>query len=651
MGILTKLFPGEMGLGHPSGMKLWLQSGTGQIAFDEIDAGEWTPILNSLSDGLILIDTSANTKVFNRAALKLLGRKPLNQCALFHSDKITQFDPEKMPLKRALAGEEVDYIEAFLRTPAYPEGIFIEIGAAPIRDQWGHIYGAVALLRDISKRKIAEEELRHSKFRFETFSHMVNDYVWEWDLLSDISWRQGRRNAYGYCEEEIRSADKWWREKIHPEDRERIFSLHEELINGIRPSWRAEYRWRKNDGSYVYVIGQAHVTRRDEHNRPIYIMGASLDITDRRVTEERLAQLALIVESTEDAVFSIDLNRTILSWNQGAEKLFGYTAEEAIGRDAGFLGDPDAAVEEAASKLMPKILNGESIQRFEMWRKKKNGERMLLSYTVSPTKNEKGEVAGVCVVARDITDLRKAEDEVRRLASNLARSNEELKQFAYVASHDISEPLRTMSNFASLLKMDYLNRLDSSGQESVNFIIDASNRMKHLIDSLLNYSQVEQTSLNLQRVDCALLIERLKIDLKSSLENSKAELIVGDLPTVNADEVQLNQLFQNFISNALKFFRNAPPRVTISGKRDGEEWIFSVKDEGIGIDPNHHGRIFQTFQRLNSNGEFPGGGLGLATCKKIVDRHGGRIWVESFPGHGTTFYFSIPALLGIDQRE
>jgi PAS domain S-box-containing protein len=643
METLAKLFPNEMRLRNSSTMKLWLQRGMGQIAFDEIDAGELTPILNSLSDGLVLTDAGGNTKVFNRAAVQLLGGKPLNQCPLYHSDKITPFNPEKAPLRRALAGEEVEHCEIFFRTPAYPEGIFVEISASPIRDQQGQIYGAVSLIRDISKRKIEEEELRHSKLRFETLSHMVNDYVWEWDLAKDIGWRQGDRNAYGYSEEEIREVDKWWREKIHPEDQERIFSLHESLMEGSRSSWRAEYRLRKNDGSYAYVIGQAHVIRRDEKNHPTYMMGASLDITDRRAVEEKLAQLALIVESTEDAVFSIGLDRMIYSWNKGAEKLWGYTAAETIGREATFLGDETDAAEAASKHLRPKLLNGESIQRFEMWRKKKNGETMLVSHTVSPIKDSKSEVRAFSVIARDITDLRKAEEEIRRLNSDLARSNEELKQFAFIASHDISEPLRTMGSFASLLKRDYRDSpLDARGQEFVDFIVGGSIRMRHLIDSLLDYARVEQTPLKIKKVDCSLLMERLKTDLKYSLEKTQAELSIGSLPAVNADEVHLNQLLQNLVSNALKFFRDGPPKVTVSAKRDNGEWIFSVQDQGIGIDSKYHGRIFQTFQRFNGNGEFPGSGLGLATCKKIVDRHGGRIWFESVLNHGTTFYFSLP---------
>jgi PAS domain S-box-containing protein len=641
METLAKLFPREMRLRNSSTMKLWLQRGMGQIAFDEIDAGELTPILNSLSDGLVLTDAGGNTKVFNRAAVKLLNGKPINQCPVYHSDKITPLDLEKTPLRRALAGEEVELCEIFFRPPAYPEGIFVEISASPIRDQWGHIYGAVSLIRDISKRKIEEEELRHSKLRFEALSHMVNDYVWEWDLAKDIGWRQGERNAYGYAEEKLREVDKWWREKIHPEDQERIFSLHETLMEGSQSSWRAEYRLRKNDGSYAYVIGQAHVIRRDEKNRPTYMMGASLDITDRRTTEEKLAQLALIVESTEDAIFSISFDRIILSWNKGAEKLWGYTAEEVIGHEAPFLG-PDSRGT-AACLLRPKLLNGESLQRFEMWRTKKNGESILVSHTVSPLKDSKGEVRAASVIARDITDLRKAEEEIRRLNAGLARSNEELKQFAFIASHDISEPLRTMGSFASLLKKNYRDRpLDARGREYIDFIVSGSIRMRHLIDSLLHYARVEQTPLTITKVDCSLLMERLKTDLKYSLQKTQAELTFGKLPAVNADEVHLNQLLQNLISNALKFFRNGRPKVTVSAKRDNGEWIFSVQDEGIGIAPMHHAHIFQTFQRFNRNGEFPGSGLGLATCKKIVERHGGRIWFESVLGQGTTFYFSIP---------
>jgi light-regulated signal transduction histidine kinase (bacteriophytochrome) len=253
-------------------------------------------------------------------------------------------------------------------------------------------------------------------------------------------------------------------------------------------------------------------------------------------------------------------------------------------------------------------------------------------------------------IIRDVTERQRAENELRRTAARLAeqtaeleRSNAELQQFAYVASHDLQEPLRMVASYTQLLARRYGDKLDADALEFIDYAVDGARRMQALINDLLAYSRVGTRGAEFAPTDCNALVDQVIADLGAAIEDERAVVTRGDLPTLQADPMQLSQLFQNLIGNAIKFHGERAPRVEIGAERRGGEWRFSVQDNGIGIDPEYADRIFVIFQRLHSRAEYPGTGIGLAICKKIVERHGGHIWMESAPGEGTTFYFTLPA--------
>jgi light-regulated signal transduction histidine kinase (bacteriophytochrome) len=247
----------------------------------------------------------------------------------------------------------------------------------------------------------------------------------------------------------------------------------------------------------------------------------------------------------------------------------------------------------------------------------------------------------ILLAIEDITERKRAEEALAQRTAELQRTNEELSHFARIVSHDLNEPLRMVSSYLQLLAQRYRGKLDADADEHIAFAVDGAQRLQALIQDLLAYTRVGGKVQEFTAVDCEALLQHTLGDLQITIEENGATVTHDSLPTVHGDAVQLGIVFQNLISNALKFRSQAPPRIDISARQDGSQWVFAVRDNGIGLDPRNAARIFQVFQRLHTHREYPGTGMGLAICKKIVERHGGRIWVESTPGKGSTFIFTI----------
>jgi PAS domain S-box-containing protein len=364
----------------------------------------------------------------------------------------------------------------------------------------------------------------------------------------------------------------------------------------------------------------------------------------RRERETSESRFTGIISISSDAVVSVDEEHRITFYNQGAEQIFGYTPEEAVGQPLEIL-IPDqfhAAhrrhVREFGQSPVAARRMGE---RGQITGRRKNGE--IFPADASITKLDVGGSIIYTSVLRDITDRVQSEEALERQAAELARSNADLEQFAYVASHDLQEPLRMVASYTQLLARRYGEKLDEDAKEFIGYTVEGVNRMKDLINDLLAYSRAGARSNPLEPVNVGIVVERVLGSLQPAIEESGATVTSGPMPVVMGDEGQLGQVFQNLIANALKFRHpELTPEVHVGAeKRDGE-WLFSVRDNGIGISPEFADRIFVIFQRLHSRAEYPGTGIGLAICKRLVERHGGRIWLESEEGKGTAFYFTIP---------
>ena len=376
----------------------------------------------------------------------------------------------------------------------------------------------------------------------------------------------------------------------------------------------------------------------------------SLMIQKSRQGEAQRSLLAAIIRSSDVAVMSKTLQGMVTSWNPEAERLFGYSAAEAIGQPMAMIYPPERLGEEA--ELLGRIGRGENVTRYETVRIRKDGTPIDVSVTLSPILDRFGQVIGASKIAHDITQRKALEDglaesnlHLTAAMAELRRSNRELDEFAYIASHDLKEPLRGIHNYASFLEEDYADRLGEEGRSYLDRIKRLAQRMTALIETLLNYSRLGNAPLPMEAVDLDAVLDGVAEDVKPTLSALGAELRrAGRLPRVEGNALRLSEVLQNLIVNAAKYNDKAEKWVEVGCDASGAIPVFYVRDNGIGIAAQHLDRVFHIFKRLHERSKFGGGtGAGLTIVRKIVERHGGRIWLESVEGQGTTVYFCLEA--------
>jgi PAS domain S-box-containing protein len=403
----------------------------------------------------------------------------------------------------------------------------------------------------------------------------------------------------------------------------------------------------------------------------------------RRRLNERDDLFRLITEKAADMIGVVDTRGRRVYNSPSYERILGYNPKqlEATSPLEQIHPDDHEKVKEAAAEASRSGVG----RRIEYRMRHMDGSWRVLESTASTIVDAEGRVDKLVIVNRDITDRKRAEEALQEYKTHLeelvakrtaelmraneqlqrditerervqqeltskleelARSNAELEQFAYVASHDLQEPLRMVASYTQLLAKRYEDKLDAEAEEFIGFAVDGARRMQQLIEDLLSYSRLTTRGKALTRTESETACKSAIGNLQESIKDSNAMVSVGALPAVRADASQLAALFQNLIGNAIKYRNERRPEIHIEARRRGNEWVFSVQDNGIGIEPQYFERIFQMFQRLHSRKNYPGTGIGLAICKKIVERHGGRIWLESQPGQGSTFLFTIPRAEG-----
>jgi PAS domain S-box-containing protein len=541
-------------------------------------------------------------------------------------------------------------IERWEEVSEYPTGRLIgEVSIAPVFDKTGNCVSLVGSVHDITERKRVEASLRESEDKFK--------YVFDNSVVGkSITLPNGEINVnrsfcdmLGYSTEEMKS--RKWQELTHPDDIRTTQKMLDGIIAGEKDSVRFEKRYLHKNGSIVWA-DVSTALRRDADGKPLYFMTAVVDISERKQAEGELKSLSsrnqALLDAVPNIIMEVDANKVYTWANHAGIDFFG---DDVIGREASFYFEG----EQQTYLAVKPIFNGqEEVIYVESWQRRRDGEKRLLAWWCRALKDAAGAVTGALSSARDITEMKLAENEIRHLneeleqrvlqrTAQLEAANKELEAFSYSVSHDLRAPLRAIDGFARIALEEYAPKLDKEGRRLLDVITANSRKMGQLIDDLLAFSRLSRQQMAAAPINLATMASVIFKELKNQEKGRRIEFKVGALPAAHGDHSMLQQVLQNLLANAVKFTRTKPiARIELSGKTDKGENVFYVKDNGVGFDTEYTDKLFGVFQRLHGVDEFEGTGVGLAIVKRVILRHGGRVWAESGAKGGATFFFTLP---------
>ena len=542
---------------------------------------------------------------------------------------------------------------------------------------------------DINDRKQTEAALRKSQKRYKLAVQVSGNGIWDWNLLTDEVYYSPRfKQILGYKDNEMGHHFSTFESRLHPDDHDQILAaMHNHLQQGV--PFDVKYRLRTKAGNYLWIYSKGQAIW-DEASNPVRMAGSISDISDLKAAEDNLreseARYRRLYESTPVMLSSINRMGELVSVSNHWLQTFGYERSEVIGRQSTeFLTAKSQQYAQAV--ILPEYFKTGVCKDAPYQMVCKDGSIRDVLMSAIADRDESGAFVRSLAVLIDVTDRNQAEAELtgyrehleelvearaaeiqqtnqqlqaevlerqqaeRELAKRaqaleqsnqaLEQSNGDLEQFAYVISHDLQEPLRAMAVFSQLLEGRYGDQLGPTAQGYLTHIVGGAIRMQALIDGILAFSRIVHQGRTFEPIALEQVLAVALKNLGAAISDSQATVTFDPLPTLKIDENQIVQLFQNLIGNAIKFRRTEPPRIHITPKRQPNCWLFSVQDNGIGIPKDQQERLFVLFQRLHTRQEYKGYGIGLAICKKIVERHQGHIWVDSAPGNGATFYFTL----------
>lgn len=497
----------------------------------------------------------------------------------------------------------------------------------------------------VLRRLVAERTaaLKESESRLLAAQQIARMGNWDWDIVNDrLWWSDEIYHIFDVKPQDFEGTYEAFLAKVHPDDQEIVARNVDAALKERKP-YAIDHRIVLADGTERVVHERAEV-RFDDAGKPIRMLGTVHDITDRKLAETKLRRLGdemnVVLQSAGEGIYGTDPMGRVTFANAAAARLLGWEQDDLLGQMSHEAfhhshGD-NSAYPRSECPIYRTGKDGE-LRRVEndlFWRK--DGTSFPVQYVASP-RREEDNIVGTVVVFEDITDRKRAEEE-------LQRSNAELKQFSYAVSHDLQEPLRGVINFLTLLERRHKTKLEEDAREYIRFAVDGAKRMSDMIRDLLEFSRIQTKTTEPEPVNMGEIVRAALDNLSAAIVEAGATVAVADaLPTVLGNRTQLTRVFQNLIGNAIKYRDPArAPRVTVDVAARGENWVFSIADNGIGIEPRYFDRIFGVFQQLHGREEYGGTGIGLAVVKRIVEQHGGRIWVESEAGKGSNFHFSLP---------
>ena len=592
-------------------------------------------LLETAPDAIVIVNRYGNIVIVNAQAEKLFGYRREDLVG----ERIEKLVPErfrgKHPMHRAgfFAMPKVrsmgSGLELFgLRNDGteFP----IEISLSPLETEDGTLVSSA--IRDITERKRAEE-------RFRTLLESAPDAM----VIVDKDGRIQLVNAqtekvFGYGRDELIGQ---WVEMLvperfrtaHPGHRNRYFGAPKARSMG---SGLELYGCRRDGSEFPVEISLSPLETEDG----VLVSSTIRDVTDRKKAEELRFQLAAIVDSSDDAIVGKSLDGMIRSWNKGAERVFGYKAEEVVGRPISVLLPPGREADEPA--IIERLKHGERVEPFETLRRRKDGQDIHVSVTISPIHDSRGNVVGASKVARDISDRKRADEALARAKEAADSASLELEAFSHSVAHDLRAPLRGIDGFSQALLEDYSDKLDDEGRRFLALVRSSAQHMGELIESLLNLARVTKADIRRELVDLSELAKATAERLTTSQPDRKAEFHIAEDLKGNGDRRLLGAVLDNLLGNAWKFTKNQPAAcIEVGYNRDNGQTVFFVRDNGAGFDMAFASKLFGVFQRLHGSDEFEGTGIGLATVQRIIRRHGGRVWADATIGGGATFHFTL----------
>lgn len=510
------------------------------------------------------------------------------------------------------------------------------------REGNGKAVRMVGAMADITQRKLAEEAIRKSeaKFRHVFESGMIGIFFWNSEgTVTEAN--DTFLNILGYSLSDLAAGRLNWM-NMTPEKYAVTKQRFIDKLSSNKISTPFEIECIRKDGSYVPIMLGGVLLQGDENYGVAYV----LNITEQKKTQQDLAlseeRFRLVTRATNDAVRDLNLETGMLWWNEGFKNMFGYVQEQIeTGIESWYSRIHPDDVERVLQSIH-KIIDNKHIQWSDEYRFRRADDSY--AYILDRTYviyNQQGKAIRMLGSMVDVTYLKEVQEALEQQAAELKQSNADLEQFAYISSHDLQEPLNTAASFAKLLEKKYRDKLDTDALEFISFIVNSTDRMKILIRSVLDYSKINSMAKSYEQANMKALIKIATDNLRANIQLTSAAIHIGEMPTLPVIPSQIIQLFQHMISNAIKFRSDHNPEIFINATEQTQHFLFSIQDNGIGIDMLYADRIFQVFQRLHSRDEYEGAGIGLATCKRIVDRHHGNIWVESSPGKGAVFFFTL----------
>ncbi|MEN6553938.1 MAG: PAS domain S-box protein [Methanobacterium sp.] len=518
--------------------------------------------------------------------------------------------------------------------------IWVKETARAAKESEGNIV-IYTVCEDITERKEAEKALKENEKKFRELFNKALDVIALSELQENmlpgrlIEVNEAAIQKSGYTKEELLNMTSL--DFFAPNSHDKVFEIASQLRKEGHATFETVYIVKSGKQIPAEVV--VHVFKLGEKDVALAI---ARDITERKKSEEALRdseeKFSKAFYSNSAAMVISTLDGEIIEFNDAYIDLTGYSRDKLIGHKN---RDFDIITIKQRDELLEKLNDESSIRNEEIEIRTNTGEKRIVLYTIDFM--EFGGEKRILSIGYDITGRKQAEEKLKETINELERSNEELQSFAYITSHDLQEPLRTIASFAQLLERRYNGKLDSDADEFIEFMVDGASRMKEMIQGLLDYSRVGTKGHEFTEFPAKTALNYALNNLGTAIGENNAEITVETLPVIFADKDQIIRVFQNLIGNAVKFRKErVQPKINVSARKEDNEYIFSVSDNGIGLEVQYSDKIFEVFKRLHAIGEYKGAGIGLAIVKRIIDRHGGRIWVESELGKGSTFYFTIP---------